>query len=788
MDLTPDKMDGNRVLSITNQMRYDAWNFDKDCAQLLRHYNGGALDVQDDQVNGNPRQSRANLLLGHKFLSRPIEQLTATYDDGLGFIEAKVHNPALQPSRRVIVEQVLNRCLNETVQKSERLYWPYRANVQDAVIYGIGMLYRDDPYDWAPKYGRAYFPWNAPADITDDRFTDWCFLGSLNLTEIIAKLDRAKKAKDADAPLHWDAKALGTIAETIAKRHAGNGNMTVWQPINYDNPIAWQEWVQTQSWGASALATACPVVWYFCKRFDKGEDKRPIDIYCVSRWGETQTVTGNQLKYNAPQNENGTPTPPYGNNLFHHECIFEDIRECFFPFQLSCMMGGEPLMRRVMGLGFLMYDLDIRIQTSIANMFDAMDFDFSPLFQATDSQSEMELQELSGTAIRPYDVLPTGAKFMEKPKSGRPYNSVLELVGLLSNEMGSQAQAFHGGGEFENKGRAELEVQVLERQQQLVTALRLRMGDFIRRGDPLATAIGEVIVNKDDLIDCDMAWPQREALKTLLEENGVEWSEVHGHARFGMRRPPGHGDPTVALRRAQQTEVLARGISPQAHQIALRNLVAAVNGNDMELALQLVPEDRQDDGWQAQQAMLQCASCLTTLMPAPVLPTDNPMAHVPVEFQVVQNQYSLAAQQQKWTVQQQRGFEALVAHLAADLRQLGAFNPDLARKVQREIDGMVRRAASFEVVQLQPQIDPVDAAKLQLGQAKLQLTAQQQQIKADQWERSQAHREQSAGFQENLQLAQLVNAEQNDKVNNATKLATTVHGLAQNPQAPTPEG
>jgi len=204
MDLTPDKMDGNRVLAVANQMRYDAWNYDRDRAELLRHYNGGALDIQDDQTNANPRMKRANLLLGHKFLARPIEQLTSTFDDGLGFIEAKVHNRDLLPSRRVIVEQTLNRCLNEVVQKSERLYWPYKANVADAVIFGIGTLYRDDPYDWCPKWGRAYFPWNAPADITSDQFADWCFLGELTLEDIVARLDRAKKAKDADAPAHWN--------------------------------------------------------------------------------------------------------------------------------------------------------------------------------------------------------------------------------------------------------------------------------------------------------------------------------------------------------------------------------------------------------------------------------------------------------------------------------------------------------------------------------------------------------------------------------------------------------
>jgi len=64
----------------------------------------------------------------------------------------------------------------------------------------------------------------------------------------------------------------------------------------------------------------------------------------------------------------------------------------------------------------------------------------------------------------------------------------------------------------------------------------------------------------------------------------------------------------------------------------------------------------------------------------------------------------------------------------------------------------------------------------------LQLKAQHQQTKAQQWERTQANREQTAAFQQNIQMAQLVNAEERNRVDNATKIATTVNGLAQNAQ------
>lgn len=777
MDLKPVTLTGAQVLAFTDQWRRDAYLLDKDREELLRHYNGGALE-EDDEQSGNPRTRRANLLLGYKYLSRPVEQLLSTYDDGLGFLDIRVENDALPPSRRVTVQTILNAVANEEIQRSERLYWPYRANVQDAVINGIGCLYRDDPYDWAPKYGRPYFPWDAPADITDDKFADWAFMGKITLSEIIARLDRLKEVPDDLC--HWNRERLVNLAEAMAKRQIAGQTNPLIPSLQWNDPITWREWLQTQSWGGTALMSACPVAIYFAKRFDV-ENKRPVDMYIVPRWGEVEKEVI-PAAVGTPRIEisrNSTDPANLNDILFHWEEAFEDVTKCFFPFQLSVMIGGEPMMRRVMGLGALMYDLDVRIQHSIAAMFDASDFDFSPLFQASDQQSEQELQELAGTQIRPYDVLPTGAKFMDKPKGNRPYTSVFELTKLMSSEMGNQAQSFAGGGEFENKGRAELEVQVLERQQQLATALRLRMADFIRRGDPLATTIGEVLINEPNLIECDKAWPVREAIKKALKKRGVQWKEVAGKCTFQMRRVPGHGDPALALRRAQQTELIAKGLGPAAHRLAQRNLIAAVNGGDTQLALEMVPEVPEAAGMQEQVAMAQASMCLTTFMPAPVLETDNPMAHVPVELKILESQFAIAAPERQWTVQQRRGFEALAAHLLMDIRMLTGISPEMGKVAQKQVDQMIRQSAQFEVVGLQPQIDPYDQAKLKLEAQKLQVTTAKTADDIAHRRRAQDHREEVSNFQENLQLAQLTNAERSAEVDRATKLAKTTVDVAQ---------
>ena len=781
MNLTPVQLSASRILALSDRWRQDAHELDLDRAELIRHYNGGALDNsdEDDPYLGKNRQRRANMLLGYKFLSRPAEQLLAVYDEGIGFLDVTVNNPGIQPSRRQVVQNHINREINQVIQKSERMYWPWRSVIGDAVINGIGCLYRDDRYDWAPKYGRPYFSWDAPADITDDGFSDWCFLGNLKLGNIITRLERLKTVSPEDS--YWDKERLVAVAEALAKRHIGENNP--FQPLHHDDPITWREWVQTQSWGDEALSAQCPVVWFYAKRYDSTEsNKRPVDLYCVPRWGEvTQEING---KLDIARNGKGD----IDGVLFHHPNAFEDVRECLFPYLLSCMIGGEALLRRTMGLGVLMYDLDVRVQSSINNMFDAQDFDFSPLFQATDSQSEMELQDLAGSRIRPYDIMPSGARFMEKPKGNRPYSSVFELTQLMSNEMGNQAQSFHGGEGFENKGRAELEVQVLERRQQLTTALRLRMADFIRRGDPMATAIGHTIVNEDSLLPVDPSWPVREALKERLKQCGVEWDEVHGYCTFAIRRTPGHGDPGLALSRAQQTEMISRGLGPKAHRMAQRNLISAVNGGDTRLAMEMVPDEDPKAGEQEQQALAQSAMCITTGMPSPVIETDNPMAHVPVHMAVLTNYLAMAREGgNRWTRMSQRGWEALAAHTTLDIQILGAFDPNRAKEAEKALKSMVQAASQIEVAGLPGQADPVEQARLQLQMQEQQRKDVKTQDDIAHRRATQEHREEVAAFQQNLQMAQLVENERSGQVNRSTKLAKTASDIAQ-PPASTSEG
>lgn len=777
MNLTPVPLKASQILKNIDRWRSDAYTADLDLAELMRHFNGGALEVED--ANGECRERRPNLLFGNKHITRPIQQLLAVYDDGLGMIDIQVKRAAT-PQRRIMLQRVLNLVVNEEVQRTQRLFWPFRSMCGDAVIWGRGCLWRDSVYDWVPKYGRPRFPWDAPTDITDDGFTDWAFPGTMTIGDIVSRLERIQSVADDDS--HWNKKAMAAFATKIARRHQPDD--APFPSLNEDDPVSFRVQMEGRSDGRDTLSRVVPVYWYFCKRFDgQNASERPVDLYCVAGYGAIESVDASSetpgLKINRGNGETEV--------LFHQPRAFESILDCFWPFTLDVNIGGDPLMRRSRGLGVQIYDLDVRIQGGVNTMIEGAEFDFAPLFHASDTQAEIELQAISGTKLRPYDVIPTGARFAEKPRNGRPYGSMLEMTQLISGEMRDSAATAYGGGAAVGERKDELEVQVLERQNQRIMSVKALMTDFCRRGDNLCDAIVKTIFHRD-LIEGDPAFSLQEKVRERLEEWGVSWEEIRGvpwhdlpavQMSATMRRLPGHGDPGLALNRARQMMPVAAGIGPEAVRYAQRQMVSAIHGGDFRLAMELVPDTpAPQDVQQIQMAQGQSALALTTLIPPQPGPADNAMIHAPVHLQILQAQVEVTAQGGgRWQMKDQKGFEALAAHTVADVKTLSAVDPNSAKQMERAVQQLVGKAQQFEVGS-PDQPDPVDLMKLQLAQRAQHVKEVKTIDDMQHRKEAQIHREDQAAFQQNLQLAHLSEAEKAGAVKRATSLASTAHAVS----------
>lgn len=780
--MKPPLLTSFRIVSIFDKWRMDAHAADLDRAELMRHFNGGALEDDDDESGRNsPR--RANMLFGHRLLKTPATRLFSTYNQGVGLLDGALKKTAkMAGSRRNFVETTVNRLVNALIRKFGRLYWPYRAASGDAVIWGGSFLFRDDRYDWAPKYGRAYHEWNAPPDVTNDKFSQWGFAGELTCGEILARLERLKEVDPEDS--YWDKKQLQDVAEKLIKRHSPE-NAWAW-PANGtvdDDPIAVRERIQAQAWGSDAIASTLPVYWFYSKRFDDGNE-RPVDLYCVPRYGES--CSDATLRNGAPKLTIKRDNKELGDVLFYHPKAFDNVNECLFPFIVSTQLGGEPMLRRVMGLGTLNYDLDIKIQNNVHLGMEAAEFAGMPLFQESDTASATQLQDLSAASIRPFDVMPAGIQFLPKEKNAFPYKSTLDYVGLLSGKMEDNSTASFGVGDSGKRGKEELEVAVLQRQQENAAIVSDSMGDWQRAGDPMCAAIGNAILCAD-LLECDASFPIQSELKEALEQEGIQWSEVEDQFTWSMRRAPGHGDQGLALARAQQTAQVAARLGPEAQKIATRNLIAAINGDDVALAMEMVPDgpptSEQD---QVNAAMGQNAVAMATGVPPIGRETDMVQIHVPIHLgalgRMAQNAMTAGDQ---WTPQSQQSFEAVAAHAMKDIQHFGQIDERAAKQAQQQLMQLVGKASNFKVgTDVQSPVDPVAAEKLRQGAAKLAQAQQFKQLDMAKWERTQGHREQAGRFNEDMQMGYLHETEQNNAVKRATQIVKSVKDAQQPASVP----
>ena len=234
---------------------------------------------------------------------------------------------------------------------------------------------------------------------------------------------------------------------------------------------------------------------------------------------------------------------------------------------------------------------------------------------------------------------------------------------------------------------------------------------------------------------------------------------------------------------------VAGSLGPAAQQMATRGLIAAINGDDMALALEMVPESppssEQD---QVRAAMGQNAVAITNGQPPMGRETDMVQIHVPIHLGALARMLQNAAGQgEQWTPKDQQAFEALAAHAMTDIRRLGMQDERAGRHWQQQLIQMVGKASAFQIgTDVRPNLDPLEAAKMGQAQAKFEQAERFKQLDMAKWERTQHHREESSRFNEDLQMGYLTEAEKSNQVKRATSLVKAVKD-AQTP-VPAPAG
>jgi hypothetical protein len=713
------------ILSVCDDYKTQDYIPSLDRAELMRHYAGGCLHPDCDDVG---MVSDNNWLMGYKYLQRAYRQLFGLYTSDAGLVEIRVKK-AITPERRRLVERVGNRRVNQVIRESRRFRFAYASCCGDAVIYGSPYLFKFDPHDWCPRFaGFPLMPRNAPADVSDPAFSRWAFAGKLTGKDIMAQLKRASRSSGKGK---WNVNGLKDALKQLALEHGPNEDRSFNYELDQDDPQKIEEALQTRSIWHDVLGSRVLVYYFFQKQLDG-----TIDLSIINRFDESvidiPTSNGPRMKISRSDK---AKKGDWNAELFYQKSRFKDVKECLWPMLLDVTFGGEAMAHRVMGLGRLNYDLD-RMQSQVINaIYAGQEHRNTPRYHA-DQAAIPQLEKLLARGIRAGSILPNNIQPFPVEGSSRDSNSFFSLLSLFDMAQGSNA-ASHASSQGAPRGSKELEVVALERQQQNMQAITSRMEDWSEMGQPMAEEMVAALTTKGRIVRGDRGWAEKERLEELLAEDGVLIDELDPSlitVRF--RKHLGSGDAQVRLQRAEKKMAILSQYPPESQVIILREYTEAID-ESYERANELVPFQQTPNRDQLDAAQLQTNSAMSTGIPPRPNNTDIPEIHANAHLTAAQGVLEVN-QQGGLDPSLTQGVAALLEHAIMDAQMVAAKgNVGLAKQ-------FIDQAAQLSQVaqqMAQPLPMPKEQVELELKQRNQALQEQKREDAVAKSSRSQEHRE-----------------------------------------------
>ncbi|NBU83475.1 MAG: hypothetical protein EBS21_02515 [Sphingomonadaceae bacterium] len=717
------------ILTRIDQWRTLSYHADRRYAELLRHFNGGYLQVFTDPKTGVDMAHYANFNVARSRLLKISRERRQPYFGKLGIFDVKLTKPELKAMPGL--ELACNEALSKIIRSDGRMTPHYRANVEDAILTGRGVMWRKMKTQLVPERGRLLAHPDAIAATKDDSLGEWAFASTVKAAELFRI---AKDSKDEGIKSQAE-----SLLKAIVKRHSPEQT-----PLNW--PLATEPWevfdatLRLTEYGRRALDTVIPCFWYFEKDLSGPPSERPVSVYCVARHGvDLSIVTDDSGKVSSKKKEG--PDAAEG-MIYRKEKCFASVSECCWLFTIGEQFGGEPTLGRIKGEGEIQYAADIRIQKMLNSMLRRIEVENMTLFKNSGA-SKRALDDLASNPLRDQDVIPEGIDFIERRFGDKPLSGMMQFVGLLSGYAADHAAV--DTGHTDSPREENFKDQVLERMNDRVAAKTITESEWGDCLDPVADTIGYLIFDAV-LVKADQAWEFREMFFKELKAAGFEMAakDFKDGVSVSARRLPGHGDMAVAMARADANIALAQMTGPEAVARAVFEKAVLVAGGDVQKAAALlggIPGGpKAPEGMDVHNAQMQMASILAAGVQLTPQADDNPFIHTAVQMTLLEGALAGYQQDGGWSKNDMRCWDAALAHAIADVMRIPIDKAKQA-SIQR-IKALQATASGLPVFdQGQPPIDPVDAAKLQLAQDEQARKREKDQTAQERWVRTQMHRE-----------------------------------------------
>lgn len=697
-EVKPRKLTSFEILDNLDRLRIALWPQWMKERMLVRFYNSGPLPADEEECGDD---APVSLGLGYRFIKRPLEQLLDAILTKPGFIKTEVCYP-LETRRQFKVSRAADDELNRICHS--RMISVLTSLCGRAMITGRGFLFRLSRWDWQFKSGRLLCPPDAPDDVEDSGFREWGFTGKMTLRELDERLDSTREKQGF---FGWNHSALMSLKRYIIQTTFAEKTATrqwIWDRAEEPFPMA-------------RLTDPLEVYWYFRKsgkRNDLGQET--IDLYCVSRWGQTTGVVSGEsggVTYKALDIQ----SPPEGNEVIYYlPDAFENVKECLIPMLLDARIDGEQQMMQVDGVGKIMEPRLLGMEHLTMALLEGIAFAVQPNWSYSSAVDAATIRMFQKAGLNPWDAVPAGMTMLQKQGALQGTGQALQMLQMLgmSAEADAQTGEMSPLGESQAKFKAEAERQLMTLNE---GTARRKEKSFISL-DEAAYQIVETLTRpfnlwkKGDPAYYDAQQFQQRMLilhKVLPAEYSPE------RMKATCRRLSGNLDRQQAAIKAVQTiQTFGGQMAPEAIRFFAKEGVRAAY--DDAVAEFAIPDEVQPQEDQVTKAHSQNATALVDLAVPIRERGDDPNVHLPIHIAALEARFRLIQQAGSISAFEREGVSALLYHATFDAQAVVPM--DRQAKVGQMLQKMATALQSIP-------LSTGEQGELGLKQQALQLKAQE---------------------------------------------------------------
>lgn len=712
-------------------MEKDEDNRRKDRALVSGFYNGEP-PLSDAEAADLGLTVNVNNLFGYTDLAAAKEQTLALYTKPPRVFQVAFHSaPADQKYKW---EQGATALFNRSIKKDNLLKMPYEGVAGDATMHGEGEFFFPDPYTPFPRHlalSQRLVPSRSSSDPSELAY--FAIDTELSIFEIERHLRNESEG--------WKPEGLralrAEIFESLDKEKLTPRARAIISTNNYEE----MEYARQESAEIDKIYRHNIPVYYFYQA-DPSRDGRPLDLQILTKATRaddktTRKATSRQV-------------------IFEQEEYFPTVTDAIQPFFMDCILGGSPRWHRVKGMGHLNYSLSWHIEMLVSRLMQGSMENMMNVWQAQDGANREELEKL---VMRHNGIIPEHVSLVPN-RNAVDFQGVLQVINMFRAAGNRNALSSSLGSNAEPAGK-ELEVQALFRQGQISAQQSSRLSNWY---DSLAR-LGSTMWARftcPEVLKTDPHYSDINEFQSGLTRLGIPLYYCQPHnVTISAYKITGDGDQQKA-QGAAAFFMQNIAMFPAESQQLIKRIVTGIVADDYELAEKLVPIDETPDVDQLRNADGENNTCIVQGRAPKIDAKDVDEDHIEVHLRGLGSILNSAAQMQKEAFEPKDllAFKALGGHAIAHIQRMESMGKkDQAAQFMEAMNGLAKMAEKFrhnmEQMQAagpQQEIDPVDAATIQLKTEQLQLAKEKAAFSQQKFERQQAVKEHTTAMDTALKL------------------------------------